>query len=66
MKIILNEQALNLLDQIEKTNILPEEDTGGVFFDLEFDNWVAFKILNKVIGFATFGTHKEALNWVIR
>lgn len=66
MKIILNEQALNLLQQIEKTNILPEEDTGGVFFDSEFDNWVAFKILDKVIGFSTFDTHREALNWVIR
>lgn len=65
MKIILHEQAKNLLEKIEKTNTLPEEDIGGVFFDSEFDNWVAFKILEKVIGLSTFDTYKEALNWVI-
>ena len=65
MNIILNEQAFRVLQQIEQTNILPEQDTGGVYFDEEFYNWVAYKVLGKTIGFATFDTQVEGLKFLI-
>ena len=66
MKIILNEQALNVLKQIEKTSTLPSENTGGVFFDGEHYCWVGYKVLNGNFETDTFDTHEQALKFVIR
>ena len=66
MKIILNEQALNVLKQIEQTSTLPSENTGGVFFDEEAYCWVAFKIKDGNFETDTFDTHEQALKFVIR
>lgn len=65
MNIILNEQAFRVLQQIEQTNILPDQDTGGVYFDEEFSNWVAYKVLRKTIGFTTVDTQEEGLKFLI-
>lgn len=66
MNIILNEQAFNVLKQIEQTNTLPTLDTGGVFFDGESYCWVGYKVLNGNFETDTFDTHEEALKFVIR
>lgn len=65
MKIILNEQAYNYLQQIEQGIGLPE-DVGGVFFDGESYCWVGYKVLNGNFETDTFDTHEEALKFVIR
>lgn len=66
MKIILNEQAYNVLKQIEQTNTFPSVDTGGVFFDGESYCWVGYKIKDGNFETDTFDTHEQALKFVIR